>query len=158
MLSFLTYSHLSYICFIVLIVNMGKEVGRSYSYNWSKLSSATLKNTMLSSLANHTSYTGNLTCTIISSQLENENITAIQNTMNIWNTDDIHSCVTPRKQNISAQATYIPTWLTSSITTLTIAPVELPKTTELPWLVKNICISRLTSNLLMLINVSNQGY
>ena len=45
-------------------------------------------------------------------QLEHKDSTAIQNTSEISNTDDIHSCVTPRKQNISFHATYTPPCLT----------------------------------------------
>ena len=41
-------------------------------------------------------------------QIEHKNSTAIQNTSDISNTDDIHSCVTPRKQNISFHATSTP--------------------------------------------------
>ena len=70
--------------------------------------------------------------TIISSQLENKDSTAIQNTSDISNTDDIHSCVTPQKNNISVQATSTPHCLTPLITTSPHAPVELTKTTELP--------------------------
>ena len=40
-----------------------------------------------------------LTRTIISSHLENEDNNTIQNTTDTSNTDDIHSCVTPQKQN-----------------------------------------------------------
>ena len=69
--------------------------------------------------------------TIISYQLENKDSTAIQNKLDISNTDDIHSYVTPQKQNISVQDTSTPPRLTPFITTLPIAPVELPKTTEL---------------------------
>ena len=76
---------------------MGKEIGRSYKYYRSKISTPTPKKPVLSSSANHTSYTSNLTRTIISPQLENEDSTAIKNTSNISNTDDIHSCVTPLK-------------------------------------------------------------
>ena len=79
----------------------------------------------------NTSYTSNLTRTIISSQLENEDNTEIQNTLDISNIDDIHSHVTPQKHNISVQATSTPPHLTPLITTLSIAPVGLPKTTEL---------------------------
>ena len=46
--------------------------------------------------------------------------------------DDIHSCVTPQRQNISVQATYTPPCLTPLITTLPLLPFELPKTTQLP--------------------------
>ena len=38
-------------------------------------------------------------------QTEHKYSTAIQNTPDISNTDDIHSCVTPRKQNISVHST-----------------------------------------------------
>ena len=62
--------------------------------------------------------------TIISSQLENKDSTAIQNTSDILNTDDIHSCVTPRKHNISVQDTSTPPPLTTLITTLPLAPVN----------------------------------
>ena len=111
---------------------MGKEIGRSFKYNRSQISTPTLKKTVLSSSAHHTSYTTNSTRTIISYQLENKDSNSIHNTLNISNTDDIHSCVTPRKQNISVQATSTSPRLTPLITTLPIAPVELPKTTELP--------------------------
>ena len=75
---------------------MGKEIGCSFKYHQSKISTPTLKKPVLSSSENHTSYTSNLTQTIISSQLENEDSTAIQNTADISTIDDIHSCVTPR--------------------------------------------------------------
>ena len=52
--------------------------------------------------------------------------------LEISNTDDIHSCVTPRKQNISVQTTSTPLRLKQLITTLPLALVELPKTTQLP--------------------------
>ena len=72
----------------------------------------------------------------MSHQLQHNDGTFIQNTVNISNTDDIHSCVTPRKQNISVQATSKPPCLTPLITTLPLLHVELPKTTHLPPLVK----------------------
>ena len=102
---------------------MGKEIGRSFKYYRSKISAPTLKKPALSSLVNHTSYTSNLTRAIISSQLENEYTTVIQNTSDISNTDYIHSFATPLKQNISVQATSKPPCLTPLITTLPIAPV-----------------------------------
>ena len=74
---------------------MGKEIGHSLKYNRSEISTPTLKKPVLSSSENHKSYTSNLTQTIISSQLENEDSTAIQNTSDISNTDDIHYYVTP---------------------------------------------------------------
>ena len=74
---------------------MGKEIGRSYKYYRSKISTPTLKKPVLSSSANHTSYTTNLTPTIMSHQLQHKDSTSLQNTVDISNTDDIHSCVTP---------------------------------------------------------------
>ena len=74
---------------------MGKDIGHSYKYNQSEISPPTLKKPVLSSSANYTSYTTSLSQTIISSQLENKDSTAIQNTSDISNIDDIHSCVTP---------------------------------------------------------------
>ena len=68
----------------------------------------------------------------MSYQLQHKDSTSIQNTSDISNTDDIYSCVTPRKQNISVQATSTPPRLTPLITTLPLPPVELPKTTQLP--------------------------
>ena len=118
--------------FIALIGTMGKDTGRSYKYIRSKISIPTLKKPVLLSSANHTSYTTTSTRTIISSQLEHKDSTEIQNASDISNTYDIHSCVTPQKQNISVQATSTPPRLTPLITTLPLAPVELPKTTHLP--------------------------
>ena len=74
---------------------MGKGNFRSFEYNRSKISTPTLKKPVLSSSENHASYTTNSTRTIISYQLENKDSTAIQNTSDILNTDDIHFCVTP---------------------------------------------------------------
>ena len=111
---------------------MDKEIGRSYKYYQSKISTPTLKKPVLSSSANHTSYSTNSTPTIMSHQLQHKDSTSIQNTVDISNTDDIQSCVTPRKRNISVQATSTPPRLTPLITTLPLLPVELPKTTHLP--------------------------
>ena len=77
---------------------MGKGIGRSFKYDRSKISTPTLKKPVLSYSANHMSNTTNLSQSIISSQLENEDSTAIQNTSKILNTDDIYSCVTPKKK------------------------------------------------------------
>ena len=74
---------------------MGKEIGRSFKYNQSKISTTTLKTTVLFYSTAHTSYASNLTQTFISYQLENKESTAIQNKKDTSNTDDIHSCVTP---------------------------------------------------------------
>ena len=89
----------------------------------------------------------------MSHQLQHKDSTSIQNTVDISNTDNIHLCVTPQKHNISVQATYTPSRLTPLITTLPLLPVELPNTTHLPHLVNNTCVSRLTTNYLMLLNV-----
>ena len=62
---------------------MGKDIGHSYKYNQSKISTPTLNKPVLSSSANYTSYTTSLSQTIISSQLENKDSTAIQNTSDI---------------------------------------------------------------------------
>ena len=96
------------------------------------MSTRTLKKPVLSSSASHKLSESNLTRTSISSQLDNKNITINQNKNNTSNTDDIQSCVTPRKQNYSVQATYTPTSLTLLNTTLPIAPVELHKIKQLP--------------------------
>ena len=68
----------------------------------------------------------------MSYQLQHKDSTSIQNTVDISNIDDIHSCVTPRKQNIRVKATSTPPRLTPLINNLPILPVELPKTTQLP--------------------------
>ena len=118
--------------FIVLIATMNKDIGRSYKYNWSTISTPTVKKPVLSSSSNYTPCTTSLSQTIISYQLENKESTAIQNTSDISNTDYIQSCLTPREQNYSVRATSTTTRLTPLITTLPLAPVELTKTTELP--------------------------
>ena len=107
-------------------------IGRSFKYNQSKITIPALKKPVLSSSEKHTSYTTSLSQNIISSQLENKDSTSIQNTSEILNIDDIHSYVTPRKQNSSVQATSASPLLTPLITTLPLAPVELTKTTHLP--------------------------
>ena len=111
---------------------MVKEIGRSFKYNRSKISNPTLKKPVLSSSAAHKSFASNSTQTSISSQLDNKDITKNQNKNNTSNTDDIHSCVTPQKQNYSVQATSTSPLLTPLITNLPLAPVGLPKTTHLP--------------------------
>ena len=111
---------------------MGKDICRSFKYDRSEISTPTLKKTVLSSLENHTSYTTNSNPTIMSHQLQHKNSTSIQSAGSISNTDDIRSCVTPRKKNISVQAKSTPPCLTPFITTLPLLPVEFPKTTHLP--------------------------
>ena len=78
--------------------------------------------------------------------------------MNISKSDDIHSCVTPQKHNISVQAKSTLPHLTPLITNLPLLPVELPKTTHLPPLGKEYLCFQVEKNILMLLSVSNQGY
>ena len=60
---------------------MGKEIGRSYKYYRSKISTPTLKKPVLLSSENHTSYTTNSTQTIMSYQIQHKDSTSIQNTV-----------------------------------------------------------------------------
>ena len=110
---------------------MGKEIGRYFKYNRSKIFTPTLKKTVLSSSAAHTSSASSLTRTFISYHLDIEDSTAIKNNKETSNTDEIHSCVTPRKQNISVQATSVPPCFTPLNTAIPISPVELHTTTKL---------------------------
>ena len=68
----------------------------------------------------------------ISSQLDNKDSTTKQNKNNILNVYDIHSCVTPRKQNYSVYDTSTLPRMTPLNTALPIAPIELHKTKQLP--------------------------
>ena len=111
---------------------MGKETGCSFKYNWSKISTQTLKKPVLCFSDAHASSASNLTRAFISSHDDNKDSTVIQNKKNTSNTDDIHSCVTPRKQNYIVQATHTPPFLTLLNTTLHAAPVELHTTNKLP--------------------------
>ena len=101
---------------------MGKEIGRYFKYNWSKISTPTL--------TDHTSSASNLTPTFISYHLDNKDSTKIQNKNNTSNIDDIHSCLTPQKKYIF-QTTSTPPRLTPLNTTLPVSPVELHTTTKL---------------------------
>ena len=140
MLRFLNYTHLSYFSFIVLICTMGKEIGRFFKYNRLKPSTPTLKKPVLLSSAAHTSSASNSTGTSISSTLDNKDINTNQNKNITSNTDDIHSCVTPKKQNYSVQATSTTTGLKIFNATLYITSVKLHTTTTLPRTGKNICV------------------
>ena len=111
---------------------MGKEIGRLYKKKRSKISTPTLKKPILSSSATHTSSARNSIQKSISYQLDNKDITTNKNRNNTSNTDYIHSCVTPRKQNYSFQATSTTISLTPLNDTLPIAPVDLHKRTKLP--------------------------
>ena len=136
---------------------MGKDIGHFSKYNRSKISPPTLKKPRLSFSAAHTSSASNLERIYISSQLDKKDITTNQDKNKTSNIDDIHSCVTPRKQNYSVQATSTTTRLKPLHTTLNIAPIELHTPKHYPWLVKNICVFRLREDLLMLPSVSNHG-
>ena len=137
---------------------MGKDIGRSFKYNRPKSSSPTLKKPVLSSTANHTSCITISNPSITSHPRQHKGSASNQDKVNISNIDDIHSCVTPKIHNISVQAKSTPPRLTPLITTLPILPVELQKQHNHPHLVKNICVFKLTTNLLMLLSVSNQEY
>ena len=76
---------------------MGKEIGRYFKYNRSKISTPTLKKVVLSYSSAHTSSASNLTQNFISSHLDNKDSTVIQNKKNTSNIDDIHSFVTTQK-------------------------------------------------------------
>ena len=118
--------------FAALVGTTGKDIGHFYKHNRPKSSSPTLKKTVLSSSANHTSCITISKPTITSHPRQHKVSASNQYKVNISNTDDIHSCVTPKRHNISVQATSTPPRLTPLITTLPILPVELPKTTQLP--------------------------
>ena len=143
--------------FFSIKLHHGQGSWSFFKNNWSKLSTPTLKKPVLSSSASHTSYASNSTGTTISSQLDNDNIIKNQNKNNTSNTDDIHSGVTPQKQNYSVQATSTNNHLTSLNATLPIVPVELHATKNYPLPVENICVFRLTKNYLMRPSVSNHG-
>ena len=108
--------------------------------NISKLSTPILRKSVLLSSASHKSSASSSTRTSISSQLDNKFITTNQNKNNTSNTYDIHSCVTPRKQNYSVQDTYKTTRLTPLNATLYLTSVKLHTTTKLPLTGKNIFV------------------
>ena len=143
--------------FVALIGTIGKEIGRSYIHNRPKTSSLTLKKPVLLSSANHTSYTTNSTPTIMSHQRQHKDSNSIQNKVNISNTDDIHSCVTPRKKiSVFRPQLHPLVWHHWSLLYLFYL-LSYQKQHMYPHLAKNICVSKLTTNLLMLLSVSNQG-
>ena len=109
---------------------MGKEIGRFYKHNRSKLFTPTLKKYVLSSSDSHTSSASYSTQTSISYRLDNKHITTNQNKNNTSNTDGVQSCVTPQK-NYSVQAKLTPTHLTPFNYTLPITSVKLHTTTKL---------------------------
>ena len=111
---------------------MGKEISRFYKHNRPKSSSLTLKKPVLSSSAHHTSCITISNPPIMFHPLQHKGSASNQDKVNISNTEDIQSCVTPKRHDISVQAIYTPPRLTLLITTLPILPFELPKTTHLP--------------------------
>ena len=136
----------------------GIKYGHFYKHNQPKSSSLTLKKPVLSSSANHTSCITISNPPITSHPRQHKGSASNQDKVNISNTDDIHSCVTHKRHNISVQATSTPPRLTPMITTLPLLPVELSKTTQLPPLGKEYLCFRVDKNLLMLLIVSNQDY
>ena len=68
----------------------------------------------------------------MSHQLQHKDSTSIHKTVDISNIDDIHSCLTPRKRNISVKDASAPPRLTPLISTVPLVPVELTKTTQFP--------------------------
>ena len=102
---------------------MVKDIGHSFKYNRSKISTPTLRETVLLSSAAHASSANNSTRTSISYQLDNKLINTNQNKNNTSNTYDIHSCVTPGGGKYIVQDTSTPTRLTPLNTTLPISPV-----------------------------------
>ena len=74
----------------------------------------------------------NSTRTSISFRLDNKDIITNQNKNNTSNTDDILSCVTPRKQKYSVQAASTTTNAIPLNSTLHIASVKLHTTNKLP--------------------------
>ena len=134
--SFFPISHLSsffVFCVLVIIYIVVKDIGHLYKYNRPRQSTPTFKKPVLSSSAAHASSAGNSAGTSISSQLDNKNITTNKNKNNTSNIDDIHSCVTPRKQNYSVQYIYITTYLTPLNTTYCICWVTQNKTITPVW-------------------------
>ena len=138
---------------------MGKDIGRFYKHNRPKSSSPTLKKPVLSSSAHHTSCITISNPNITSHQLQHKGSASNQDKVNISNTDDIHSCVTPKRHNIIVQATSTPPRLRHHWSLLYLFYLlSYQKQHIYPHLVNNICASKLTTNLLMLLSVSNQGY
>ena len=80
---------------------MGKEIGRSFEYKRPKSSSPTLKKPVLSSTSNHTSCITISNPSITSHLRQHKGSAPNQDKLNNSNTDDIHSCVTPKRYNIS---------------------------------------------------------
>ena len=135
---------------------MGKDIGRFYKHNRPKSSSPTLKKPVLSSSANHTSCITISNPPITSHPCQHKGSASNQEKVNISNIYDIHSCVSPKRHNISVQTTSTHPRLTPLITTLYISLVELPKTSHLPPLGKEYLSFQVDNKSLMMLSVSNQ--
>ena len=96
-----------------------------------ELSNPKLEKSVLSPPASHKPSANNSTQISILSILDNKHITTNKNKNNISNIDDIQSCITPRRQNYSAQATSMPTHLTPLDATLSITFFKLHTATKL---------------------------
>ena len=96
-----------------------------------KISTTTLKKNIWSYSDSHTSSANNLSQTSISSRLDNKEISTNQHKHFFPSKDDIHSCVTPQKQNYSVHATYKKTHLIPLKATLPIVYIDLHTTNEL---------------------------
>ena len=105
------------------------------------------KKPVLSSSAAHKSSAIKLTQTSISSQLDNKYITTNQNKNNTSNTYDIHSCVTPRKQNYSIQVTSKTTCLIPLKTHFLLHLLSYTEQKSYPRLVNIICVFMLTESI-----------
>ena len=79
---------------------MGKEIGRYFKYNRPKSSSPTLKKPVLSSSAHHTSCITIPKQPVRSHPRQHKGSASNQDKVNISNTDDIHSYITPKRHNI----------------------------------------------------------
>ena len=87
---------------------MGKDIGRSFKYNRPKSSSLTLKKPVLSSSAHHKSCINISNQPVTSHPRQYKGGASNQDNVNISNIDDIHSCVTPKRHDISVQTTSTP--------------------------------------------------
>ena len=92
-------------------------------------------------------------CGVTSHPRQHEGSASNKYKVNISNTNNINSCVTPEIHNISVQATSTPPRLTPLITTLPILPVELTKTTQLPPLGKEYLFFQVDKNILVMLSV-----
>ena len=152
----LTYPHLSFFRFLVLICTMGKKIGRFFKYNILKLSTLTIKKPFLSSSDAHKSSASNLTWTSISSQLDNKDITTNQNKNNTSNIDGIHSCVTPW-ETILMFSPHLQPLVWSHWTIYYLFHLFSHTHKKYPLLMKNIFVFVFMVDLLMLPSVSNHG-